>query len=451
MKLHTKNPYNGEYLASYNLLTDGEIKKKLAKSQKAYALWKNVRLSERCGLLKRVSQLLKNHVEEYAELITKEMGKPITESRAEVKKCALVCDYYADNAEDFLADEEIKTEASKSFVRHSPIGTILAIMPWNYPFWQVFRFAAPTLTAGNTGVLKHASNVLGCAEVIEQIFTKAGYPDGVFQHLIFGHDSTEAVIAHPAVKAVSLTGSERAGSEVAALAGKYIKKSLLELGGSNAYIVLQDADLQQSVKNAVIARMMNCGQSCISAKRFIIEAPVYDEFVEQYIAAVKELKIGDPMQETTQIATLARIDLAEALQKQIKQSVAAGAVLLYGGEQKGTYHQPTVLGDVVPGMAAFDEETFGPMAPFIKAKDLDHALELATQTRFGLGATLCTSDMDKAMFAMDMVADGSFFVNEPVRSNPRLPFGGSGISGYGRELSKDGIMEFINRKTVLIK
>ena len=379
------------------------------------------------------------------------MGKPITEARGEVNKCAWVCDYYADHAADFLADEIIPTNAAQSFVKHSPIGSVLAIMPWNFPFWQVFRFAAPTLTAGNIGLLKHASNVFGSAKLIEEVFVKAGYPTGVFQNMIVDHEQAEQIIAHPTVRAITLTGSERAGSAVAATAGKYLKKTLLELGGNNAFIVWEDADIDEAVKTAVTARMLNCGQSCIAAKRFILLEAIYEEFVTKFTKAIKDLKSGDPMDDATQVGPLARLDFATQLNKQVTESIAQGAQLLLGGQQNGSYHEPTILGEVLPGMPAFDQETFGPLAAMIKAKDIEHAFELSEMSNYGLGITVCTQNIELALQYADSVSDGAYFVNELVKSDPRLPFGGTKQSGYGRELAKDGMMEFVNRKTVYVK
>ncbi len=447
----TSNPYNGEELATYTELTEQELDTKLENAQTAFKSWRNVPLAERCDLMKKAGKVLLENVEEYAKMMSLEMGKPISEARGEVKKCAWVCDYYADNAAEFLADEMIETDAQKSFVGHSPIGTVLAIMPWNYPFWQVFRFAAPTLIAGNTALLKHSSNVFGSAELLTDVFVKAGFPKAVFQNLIVQHDVTEKIMSHDAVQAVSLTGSERAGASVAAIAGKHIKKSLLELGGSNAFIVWADANLDETVKTSLASRMMNCGQSCIAAKRFILHEDIYDAFVEKFVAGVKELKSGDPMSEDTQIGTMAREDLADELQKQVTDSVAKGADLLLGGKQNKAYHEPTVLGNVKPGMPAFDEETFGPLAAMIKVKTIEEGFELAAQSKFGLGLTVCTADVEKALSYADHVADGAYFINELVKSDPRLPFGGTKKSGFGRELSKDGMLEFVNRKTVYVK
>lgn len=451
MEFYSINPYNGEQVGQYTALSAIELDKKLNTSGEAFKSWSQKPLSYRTDLIKKAGQVLRNNFEEYAQMITSEMGKPISESRAEVNKCALVCDYYAENAAVFLAQEVIKTDAKMSFVRHDPIGAVFAVMPWNFPFWQVFRFAAPTLTAGNTGLLKHAPNVFGCALMIGDIFKKAGYPDGVFQNLIVHHDQSEKIISHDAVKAVTLTGSEMAGSAVAQIAGKYIKKSLLELGGNNAFIVLEDADIDQAVKTAVTARMLNCGQSCIAAKRFILLEGIYDEFVSKFTDAVSKLKSGDTTDDYTQVGPLARKDLADQLNKQVKKSVEQGATILLGGNQNECFHEPTILGDVKPGMAVFDEETFGPVAAIIKANDIDEAFTLSENSKFGLGTTVFTTDIEKALQYAEKVSDGAYFVNELVKSDPRLPFGGTKLSGYGRELAKDGMLEFVNRKTVYVK
>jgi succinate-semialdehyde dehydrogenase / glutarate-semialdehyde dehydrogenase len=451
MEFKSVNPYNGEQIASYTALTEKELADTLNRSKVAFESWKITPLKERCKLIKKAGEVLRQNIEEYAKMITLEMGKPLAESRAEVTKCAWVCDYYADTAETFLSDQTIDTEAFQSFVRHDPIGGVLAIMPWNFPFWQVFRYAAPTLTAGNVGLLKHAPNVFGCANQIEDVFKKAGFPKDVFQNLIVHQDQTEKIIAHNSVQAVTLTGSEKAGAAVAEIAGKNIKKTVLELGGNNAFIVWEDADIDKSVKIALTARMLNCGQSCIAAKRFILIESIYDEFVAKYTEAVKLLESGDPMDENTNIGPLARLDLADQLNKQVKDSVKNGAKLLLGGHQNGCYHEPTILGDVLPGMAAFDQETFGPVAAMIKAKDIAHAFSLSEKSNYGLGVTVCTKNIEKALAYANEVSDGAYFINELVKSDPRLPFGGTKKSGYGRELAKDGILEFVNRKTVYVK
>ena len=451
MKFQSINPYNGEKIEEYAALTKEELNQKLSDSASAFKDWRNQPLSHRTALLKKAGEILRNNVDDYAKTITLEMGKPISESKSEIQKCAWVCDYYAENAAEFLADEVVETEASKSFVRHDPLGTVFAVMPWNFPFWQVFRFAAPTLTAGNTGLLKHASNVFGCAQIIEDVFTEAGYPKGVFQSIVVDHDVTEHIISHETVTAITLTGSERAGSTVAQIAGKHLKKSLLELGGSNSFIVLEDADLKLAVQTAVKARMLNSGQSCIAAKRFIIHESVYDEFVSEFIEEVSKLKTGDPILETTEVGPLARKDLADELQKQVNTSVQQGAELLLGGNQDNCFHEPTVLGGVTRDMAAFKEETFGPLAAMIKVNNVEEAFELSEESQFGLGVSLFTKDTAKAQDYAAKVSDGALFINELVKSDPRLPFGGTKKSGFGRELAKDGMMEFINRKVVYIK
>lgn len=451
MKFQSINPYNGEKIEEYAALTKEELNQKLSDSASAFKDWRNQPLSHRTALLKKAGEILRKNVDDYAKTITLEMGKPISESKSEIQKCAWVCDYYAENAAEFLADEVVETEASKSFVRHDPLGTVFAVMPWNFPFWQVFRFAAPTLTAGNTGLLKHASNVFGCAQIIEDVFTEAGYPKGVFQSIVVDHDVTEHIISHETVTAITLTGSERAGSTVAQIAGKHLKKSLLELGGSNSFIVLEDADLKLAVQTAVKARMLNSGQSCIAAKRFIIHESVYDEFVSEFIEEVSKLKTGDPILETTEVGPLARKDLADELQKQVNTSVQQGAELLLGGNQDNCFHEPTVLGGVTRDMAAFKEETFGPLAAMIKVNNVEEAFELSEESQFGLGVSLFTKDTAKAQDYAAKVSDGALFINELVKSDPRLPFGGTKKSGFGRELAKDGMMEFINRKVVYIK
>lgn len=451
MKFTSINPYTNTTLKSYPAHTKKERQEIISQANIAFEQWRTVSFEARAKLMYKAAETLRKNKERYARMISMEMGKPIVEARGEVEKCAWVCDYYAENAAGFLADEYIKTDAGKSFVRNEPLGVILAIMPWNFPFWQVFRYAAPTLMAGNVCVLKHASNVSGSALLISEVFTEAGFPEHCFQNLLMHHKNMEEVISHKAVKAISLTGSEKAGASAAALAGKYIKKSLLELGGSNTFMVWKDADLEDTVKTAVNARMLNSGQSCIAAKRFIVEEEVYDAFVEKFTAAITTLKGGDPLDESTTIGPLARKDLADTLHEQMEQSIEKGATLLLGGKQEGCYHEPTVLGDVKPGMPAFEEETFGPLACIIKAKDLEEAFALSEQSKFGLGVTVCTKDVEKALAYAHRVSDGAYFINELVKSDPRLPFGGTKTSGYGRELGRDGILEFVNRKTVYVK
>ncbi|WP_340105764.1 NAD-dependent succinate-semialdehyde dehydrogenase [Rhodohalobacter sp. 8-1] len=451
MEFKSINPYNGKEIATYKEHSEEQVDKILEKSRVAFESWREVPIKERCKLLTNAAGVLRNNLDKYAETMTLEMGKPISEARGEIEKCAWVCDFYAENAERFLADEIIETDASESFVSHDPIGTVLAIMPWNFPYWQVFRFLAPTLAAGNTGLLKHAPNVFGCATHIEELLLEAGFPDGVFQNLFIHHDKTERIISDDIVKAVTLTGSERAGKSVGELAGKYLKKSVLELGGNNAFIVLEDADMDQAVETAVTARMMNSGQSCIAAKRFILVGDAYEKFLPAFIDGVKTIKKGDPADESTEIGPLARKDLADQLHEQLEKSVEQGAKIEVGGEQDEAFHEPTVLTGVKPGMAAFDEETFGPLAAIIRAKDADEAFELAADSKYGLGVSLFTTDIENARRHIGKAPDGAFFINELVKSDPRLPFGGTGNSGYGRELSREGIHEFVNKKTVYIK
>ena len=445
------NPYNNEVLASYEVISSRQMHHKVDVSDKAFRSWKMVSLAERLSLLKRLADILRKHQESYALMITQEMGKPIYESRAEIAKCAWVCDYYAANSVEFLADKRIATDASKSYVRIEPIGIILAIMPWNFPFWQVFRFAVPTLIVGNTVMLKHASNVMGCAFLIEDIFRKAGYPESVFQTLAVSHEQTEELLSREEVRAVSLTGSERAGVAIAQIAGKNLKKCVLELGGNNAFIVLHDADLELTIRTAVKARMLNSGQSCIAAKRFIVVEAIYDEFVLGFKNALKQLKYGDPMDESTDYGPLARRDLAEELQDQLKKSIAKGAKLELGGLQVEAMHELTLITGVKPGMPAFDEETFGPLVAVIQAKDEHEAIQLASRTKFGLGLSIFSNDTKRAEALVPLFEDGAVFINDLVKSDPRLPFGGTKLSGYGRELSKEGILEFVNKKTVYIK
>ncbi len=451
MEFKSINPYNGEILQTFAAQSKTDVDIILEKANVTFKNGKNISISKRSKMMKRAGRLLNKNVEKYATTISIEMGKPITEARSEVKKCAWACEFYAENAENFLADEIIKTDASESFISYDPLGCILAIMPWNFPFWQVFRFAVPTLMAGNVALLKHASNVFGCAHHIEDIFIEAGFPAGSFQNLFIHHDEIEQIISSDVVKAVTLTGSEKAGSSVAALAGKYIKKSVLELGGSNAFIVLEDADIDKAVKVGIQARMQNAGQSCIAAKRFIVVDKVYDEFVSKFTAGIKNLKSGSPLQDATQIGTLARKDFAEHLNEQVQRSVEQGAKILTGGHFKDAYYEPTVMINVTVNMPVFEEETFGPVAPVIRAKNEEEAFELAGKTKFGLGSTVFTANIEKARRQVSKIADGSFFINDLVKSDPRLPFGGTKFSGYGRELSKEGMLEFVNIKTVYIK
>lgn len=447
----SKNPYTGEKLKEYEKDTDSAIEEKLKITQSIQKDWSNLPIEKRCDLLNRVAELLLERKEEYAKLITAEMGKPISQSIAEIEKCAWACDFYGYNAEDLLADEIIETDAEESFISYDPLGCILAVMPWNYPFWQVIRFAAPTLTAGNTGILKHAQNVPGCARALEQLFLDAGYPKGCFQSILAGHEEIENLIAHETIKAVTLTGSEKAGRGIAETAGKNLKKSVLELGGNNPCIIFEDADLDEYLETMLQARMQNTGQSCIAAKRFIVCSEIYEDFISRFIGATKKLKVGNPVNSDTYIGVLARKDLAETLKSQVDESLEKGARLILGNSMDGAYFEPTILADVLPGMPAFDEETFGPVAAIVKADNREHAIALANQSNYGLGAMLFTEDMEAALELIPQISDGAFFVNDMVKSDPRLPFGGTKASGYGRELSREGILEFVNKKTVYLK
>jgi len=451
MTFKSINPYNNEEIKTYSEQSETGIESILSASEEAFDSWRTVPIPERSRRMQKAAELLRENKETYARTMTLEMGKPITESISEIEKCAWVCEFYAENAERFLADQIIETDASESFISHDPIGPVLAIMPWNFPFWQVFRFVAPALMAGNVALLKHAPNVFGCAMHIEDLLKEAGFPDGVFQNLVIHHDKVENIIADDRVKAATLTGSERAGSSVAALAGEHIKKTVLELGGSNSFIVWEDADIDQAVDTGISARMMNSGQSCIAAKRFILVGDAYEKFLPAFTEKVKELKSGDPLDEATDIGPLARTDLAEKLERQVKDSVEKGAQLLMGGERNRAYYEPTILTNVEPGMPAFDEELFGPVACFIRAESKDEAFELAGKSKYGLGTTVFTTDTERALKAAGSVPDGAYFINELVKSDPRLPFGGTKRSGYGRELSREGILEFVNKKTVYVK
>ncbi len=447
----TSYPFTGESLKEYTLFTDDEIDTSLQKSEEVFLDWKKEQLQDRTELLKKLADVLEEQKEKYANLITKEMGKPYRESIAEIEKCIWLIDFYEKNAEEFLADELIETEAQETFISYDPLGCILAIMPWNYPFWQVMRFAVPTLTAGNTALLKHANNVTGCALAIQDLFEAAGYPVGCFQTILSTHDQIEKIIGSDIIKAVSLTGSEKAGRAIAEIAGKNLKKTVLELGGNNACVIWEDADLDTHMSTIVKARMQNAGQSCIAAKRFIVVEEIYDEFLEKFKNALSDIRFGAPSDPKTELSTLARVDIAEEVQRQVDESVEKGAIVVVGNVRNNIFFEPTILGNVIPGMPAFDEEVFGPVAAVIRAKDRSHALELASQSSFGLGTMLFTQDIEEARKQVGRIDDGAYFINEMVKSDPRLPFGGTKASGYGRELSKEGIMEFVNKKTVYIK
>jgi len=454
MAIQTVNPATGRIEKTFDEISHDDILKHIGNAHQAFGKWKDVSFAERSRLLKNAARILRDKKYDYGRILTLEMGKPLVQAIAEVEKCALVCDYYADNAETILQKEIVKTDASNSYIRFDPIGVVLAVMPWNFPFWQVFRFAAPALMAGNTGLLKHASNVPMSALAIEEIFMSAGFPEGAFKTLLAGSTAVEKIIAHPFIKAATLTGSELAGKKVAGDCGRELKKTVMELGGSDPFIVLEDASINDAVKTAVTARLINNGQSCIAAKRFIVVEKVYEEFERKFVEAMKNAKIGDPMEGTTELGPMAREDLLLELDTQIKKSVEMGAVLLCGGkriERPGFYYEATVIGNVKKGMPAYDEELFGPAASLIKAKNEEDAIRIANDTSFGLGASLWTADYAKAEELIPRIDAGSVFVNGMVKSDPRLPFGGIKISGYGRELSHYGIKEFVNIKTVWMK
>lgn len=454
MKLKSINPANLEVIAEYSEYSDSIIQDKLESSNAAYLQWRTTSFADRVALILACQNVLLTQKQVYAELISLEMGKPITESIAEVEKCALLCEYYAKHAEEFLANLNVESEATLSYISYEALGPILSIMPWNFPFWQVFRFAVPAIMAGNSALLKHASNVTGCALAIESIFLKAGFPENLFQSLLIGSEKVEKVINHKHVKAVTLTGSEKAGSLVASQAGKCIKKVVLELGGSDPFIVLRDSDLEAAAKMAVKSRFINNGQSCIAAKRFIVDKAVFDEFEQLVVAKVKQLKVGDPFNTQTDLGPMARVDLVEGLEKQIQTSVKLGAKILCGGNRLdlgGAFFKPTVLSRVSKGMPAFDEEVFGPVLSLINANDEAECIKLANDCKYGLGASIWTSDISNAKKLASQIESGSVFINGMVKSDPRLPFGGIKLSGYGRELSEVGIKEFVNIKTVWIK
>ena len=452
--MNAVNPATEELIRDYPEPDAGEVDERLAAAERAFAAWRKVPFAERGRLMRAAADRLREHRADYARLMTDEMGKPIAASESEVDKCAWVCDFYAEHAEGFLTSEPVATDASRSCIRYDPLGPVLAIMPWNFPFWQVFRFAAPALMAGNVGVLKHAANVPGTALAIEEVFREAGFPEGVFTTLLIPSDRATELIGHPVIRAVTLTGSDRAGREVAAAAGRHLKKSVLELGGSDPFIVLADADPASAAREAARARTINSGQSCIAAKRFLVDDSIADRFEEEFTARMAELKVGDPLDRANDAGPLARADLLDALDDQVKRTVEAGAQLRTGGHRlpgKGWYYAPTVLTGVRPGMAAFDEETFGPVAAVIRADGRDEAVELANRSPFGLGASVWTADPVLAEALASEIEAGCVFVNGIVKSDPRLPFGGIKASGYGRELSAVGIREFVNIKTVWVK
>lgn len=445
------NPATGAPIAEYDS-DEGRVEEALDRSVLAFRDWRRQPFQARGEVIASAGRVLRERQEEFAQLITAEMGKPIREARAEVEKCAVACDYFAEEGERLLAPEMILSDANESFVRFDPLGTVLAVMPWNFPFWQVVRFAAPALMAGNAGILKHASNVPGCARAMEEVFLEAGAPEGIFQSLLIGARTASSMIADDRIAAVTLTGSEAAGSAIGAAAGEAIKPSVLELGGSDPFIILADADVDAAVDAAVRARVINSGQSCIAAKRFIVEAPVYDQVVQGMSAAMDALNVGDPTQDETDIGPLARRDLVDDLEDQLSRSVHDGARLQAGGKPisgPGFYYQPTLLAECRPEHTAMREETFGPLAAVARVADADEAIRIANDSRYGLGAAIFTDPARGKALASELEA-GHVAVNGIVKSDPRLPFGGIKKSGYGRELAGPGIRSFVNMKTVWI-
>ncbi len=453
--LKSINPTTGKTIKSYESHSAKGVEQIINAVDKTWHHWRNTTFKHRSDCMQNLSSLLKSKKTELAQLMALEMGKVKNEGIAEIEKCAWVCDYYAQNAEMILENEIIATEATRSFVSYQPLGTILAVMPWNFPFWQVFRFLAPTLMAGNTAVLKHASNVPGCAVAIEELIREAGFPENVFRTLLIGSGLVKNVIKHPAIKAVSLTGSTPAGKSVASIAGSQLKKCVLELGGSDPYIILKDADLKDAAKKCAAGRLLNAGQSCIAAKRFIVVEDAYPEFLEHFTHEMNAAYFGDPCDEESTMGPMARTDLRDEIHQQVLDSVEKGAEVIIGGEiplRKGAFYPPTILENVKPGMPAYDEELFGPVASVIKVKDEKEAIRVANDTEFGLGAAIFTSNIKMGENIAEISIDaGCCFINDFVKSDPRLPFGGIKESGYGRELSAQGIKEFMNIKTIVVK
>ena len=453
MAMESINPATGQLVQSFQEMTLEQVLTEVDKTYDAFLSWKGVSYAQRKKFMLNAVKILNQNKNKYSEIMTIEMGKPIKQARAEVEKCAWVCEYYADNIEEILKKEFVNTDASESYVQFDPIGVVLAVMPWNFPFWQVFRFAAPALMAGNAGVLKHSSNVSMCALAIEEVFSEAGFPQNLFKSLLINSSLVPDIIYYDKIRAATLTGSDLAGRKVAEIAGKNLKKTVLELGGSDPFIVLADADITKAAETAVKARTINNGESCIAAKRFIVVEQVADEFERIFVDIAGKLKIGDPKDENNDLGPMAREDLLNDLHDQVEQSISKGAKLLAGGkrlERQGYFYPLTVLSDVKKGMHAYDQETFGPVAAIIRVKDDLEAITIANDSNFGLGASLWTNDLDKAKKMAHLIESGNIFINGMVKSDPRLPFGGVKMSGYGRELASYGIKEFVNIKTVWI-
>lgn len=452
-KLHSVNPYTGEVMKKFSVMSTWEVNGHVKDSREAFLQWRKIPVSERAASLKKLAEALRSEKRRYAELITREMGKPIKEALAEVEKCAMLSDYYAEQAEHFLLPEEIKTEAKKSYIEFQPLGIVLAVMPWNFPFWQAFRFGVPAITAGNVVLLKHASNVPQTALAIEEVFNRAGFPLNVFKTLLIDVPETLRLIDDDLVDAVSLTGSNRAGEEIGAHAGRRIKKVVLELGGSDPYIVLDDADVEKAGRTAANARMINTGQSCIAAKRFIVMEGVAEEFLKHFMARLKEMKLGDPMDEAVDIGTVARKDILDGLKEQLRDAKAKGGRVLSAGQlfTKGLFFTPCVVLNTKPNMKVLIEEVFGPIAPIIVVKSEEEAIRTANNTEYGLGASIWSRNSERAERLAARIECGFVAINDMVKSDPRLPFGGVKKSGVGRELSHYGLKEFVNVKTVVVR
>ena len=450
MSIESRNPFSGKIIQTFEEETDRQVLEKIKLADSTYQRWKTTNFTHRKELMLKTAVLLRDRKARYGDLMTKEMGKSKREAIGEIEKCALACDYYAENAENFLSDHQLDVPDGEAYIAHDPIGIVLAVMPWNFPFWQVFRFAAPNLMAGNVGLLKHASNVPQCALAIEEVFLDAGFPKGCFQSLLVSSSKVNMILDDDRVKAATLTGSEMAGSKVAERSGKNLKKTVLELGGSDPFIVLDDADIKKAAITGAKARMINNGQSCIAAKRFILEQSIADEFLAYFKTEFENIKIGDPADDNFDYGSMAREDLAEELAQQVEDSINKGAKILTGGKQNKAFFEPTILTDVKPGMPAYDDELFGPVAVILIADNEEHAIELANDSRFGLGGSLWTQDIEKAKKIVRKVESGAVYINRLMASHPAVPFGGIKMSGYGRELSESGIKEFVNQKTIWI-
>jgi succinate-semialdehyde dehydrogenase/glutarate-semialdehyde dehydrogenase len=454
MAIESINPSTGRLRTSFDQRPEKDVKEIVDQCHQAWLGWRETAIEERSALMHRLAAALRSEKERCARLMAEEMGKPISQGRGEIEKCAWVCEHYAEQASIYLKDEVLASDASRSYVAFRPLGVVLAVMPWNFPFWQVFRFAAPALMAGNAAVLKHSSNVPCCALAIEDLFRQAGFPQDLFRTLLIGAGMVDGVIEHPRVRAVTLTGSEPAGRKVAAKAGSMLKKTVLELGGSDPFVVMPGADLEEAARVGALARCINSGQSCIAAKRFIVFEEIYDEFMQQFRKAMAVLKVGDPLDEQTEVGPLARGDLREDLQEQVRESVRKGADLVLGGEPlegAGFFYPPTILTGVKAGMPAYDEELFGPVASVITVRAAEEALRVANDTPYGLGGSVWSDDSREAEQLAARIEAGAVFVNGMVKSDPRLPFGGVKASGYGRELSGYGIHEFLNIQTVWVR